>query len=220
MPIDPQFTFARALNELILRMGRRNDNDFTQRATDWLQSAQYRIASSYVDLPDLEDELDLPLTEDVAEYDLRTTSPPITDIVGIRWIKNTHTGYMLRRFPYTEYQQLVHQATGDPMRWCRNGYVLAFDPKPATGVNYDVTIKFRRMPQYGQFEIGDDYQDAAIKLASAIGWSALMEHQRAQAVQAELPPVLQFLVSGQLSQSQWEAMVDPDLGVRPLSYGY
>lgn len=219
MPIDPQFTFERAVHELILRFGKRADNNFHQRVTDWLNSAQYRIAVSLVEVPDLEDQLELPITEDVQEYDLRTTSPPITDIVGIKWVKNNATGYRMRRFPYGEYQQLVNQAVAPPMRWARNGYKLALDPIPDSS-DFTITVRFRRMPRYGALEVGDQWQDLCMKLAVSLGWSSLMEHERARELLAELPAVLQLATNSPIDQAQWEAAWDPDLGIRPMSYGY
>lgn len=219
MPIDGQYTFQRAVNEIVLRMGRRGDNDFQGRVADWLNTAQYRIASSYVEVPDLEDQLTLPLTEDIQEYDLRTTSPPITDIIGIKWVKNEQTGYNMRRFSFTEYQQLVNQAVGDPLRWTRNAYLLAFDPVPQDSTT-TVTVRFRRNPGYGVFELGNQWQDSCMKLATAIGWSAMMEHERSKQIQMELPPILQAAVATQLDQYMWEAAFDPDLGIRPMSFGY
>lgn len=217
--IDPQYTFARAQDDVVLRMGRRNDNYFLNRAADWLDSAQYRIAASFVEIPDLEDQLSLPMTEAVAEYDLRTTSPPLTDIIGIKWVKNESTGYNMRRFSYQEYQELVNQPSGDPIRWARNGWRFAVDPMPLTS-GYDVTVRFRRNPQHGVLELPNQWQDACIKLAVSLGWSALMEHERAKAVLAELPPILQMAIAQQLDQYQWESAFDPDLGIRPTSWGY
>lgn len=219
MPIDTEYTFERAANEVVLRMGRRNDNGFTDRVTDWLASAQYKIAQSFIEVPDLEDEVTLAITEGVKEYDLRTTSPPITEIVGLKWLKYEKTGYRLRRFSWDEYRDLVNQASSDPVRWCRRAYTLAFDPIPVTS-GYSVTIQFRRLPMYGALELGNQWQESVIKLATAIGWSALMEHERSKAVFAELPLILQAAVSQQLDQYQWEAAFDPDLGIRPMEWGW
>ena len=218
MPLDPQYTFARAADEVLLRMGRRNDNHFVERVNDWLNSAQYRIVSSYIEVPDLEDTLTLNITEDVNEYDLRTTSPPLTDIVGLKWLKYEKTGYRLRRFSWDEYQNMVNQAHGDPMRWARRGYVLAFDPIPNES-GFDVTIQYRRNPQYGVLELDTKWHESVIKLAVSYGWSALMEHERSRAVVAELPALLQMAVNTPLDQYMWESAFDPDLGIRPMSWG-
>lgn len=219
MPIDGQYTFQRAADEVILRMGRRSDNNFSDRVADFLNSAQYKIVASYIEVPDLEDELTLPIVEDVAQYDLRTTSPPITDIVGLKWLKYEKTGYRLRRFAWDEYQNLVNQSSSDPMRWTRRGNILAFDPIPDTS-GYDMTIQFRRNPQYGVLELDTKWHESVIKLAVSYAWSAMMEHERAKAIFAELPATLQMAVSQPLDQYQWEAAFDPDLGIRPTSWGW
>ena len=219
MPLDPEYSFAQALDEVILRLGRRNDNDFQGRCVYYLNSAIYRIATSFMDVPDLEDYINIPIAPDVNEYDLRTTAPPINEFVGLKWMKYEKTGYRLRRFPYDEYKNLVHQAHGDPVRWARNGYTLCLDPIP-TAPDYDLVVQFRRLPQQGFLELDSKWHENAIKMAVCIGWGAVMEHERSRAVLAELPASFQLLIQQPIDQSQWEAAFDPDLGIRPLSFGY
>lgn len=219
MPLDPQYSFDSAADEIVLRLGRRNDNNFPSRVREWLNSAMNRAAASLIDAPDLEDTLTLTIDDGINEYDLRTTTPPITDLIGIKYVKNLWTGYRMRRFSFEEYRQLVNQASGDPMRWARKGYVLALDPVPNNNTT-QVTIEYRRLPEAGVLEFDSKHHDSIIKMATAIGWSALMEHQRSQSVTAELPPIWQAAFASPFSQEQWEAMWDPDLGLRPMSAGY
>lgn len=219
MPLDPLYSFAQAQDEVILRLGRRLDNDFQGRCAQYLNSAIYRIATSFMDVPDLEDYVNILIAPDVNEYDLRTTSPPINEFVGLKWMKYEKTGYRLRRFAYDEYKNLVHQASGDPVRWARNGYTLCLDPKPNTA-GYNLVMQFRRLPQQGFLELDSKWHENAIKMAVFIGWSAVMEHERARAVLAELPAQFQLLVQQPIDQAQWESAFDPDLGIRPLSFGY
>ena len=219
MPMDAQYSFDAAVDEMVLRFGRRNDNSFQARCREWLNSAMYRAAASLIDAPDLEDTLTLTIDNTVNEYDLRTTTPPITDIIGIKYVKNLWTGYRMRRFSFEEYRQLVNQANGDPMRWSRKGYVLALDPVPNNDTT-TMTIEYRRLPEAGVLEFDSKHHDSLIKIAVSIGWSALMEHQRGQSVMAELPPTWQAALAQPLSQEQWEAMWDPDLGLRSMASGY
>lgn len=217
-PLNTQYTFARAVNEIMIRMGRRSDNSFEDRVGDYLDSAQLRIAQTYLEVPDLEDLVTIHFAADTQEYDLRTTSPPITDFIGIKYVKNLETEYRMRRFSFEEYRQLVNQATADPMRWTRKGYTFAMDPIPAEAG--DIQLEFRRQPALGVLELGNQWQDSLMKLATSIAWSALMEHERAKSIFMELPAALQLALQQPLDQYQWESAFDPDLGIRPMSWGY
>lgn len=218
MPFDPLYTFAQALDEIQYRFGKRNDNDFRKRSTRWLDSAQQLIAQSWLEVSDLDDTVEsLPYVSGTREYDLRTTSPPIPNIVGIRYIKDNETGYRLHRFPYTEFLTIVSPAAGLPKRWTRRGYVLAYDPQPnAPG---SVTFGYRRYPAYGVVELGSEWHEPLIQLACFTGWRALKDYKAAEANFTELPIGLQAVLQQPFNQMEWEAIWDDDLKVSQTGQG-
>lgn len=215
MSFVAQYDFDTAKTEMVARFGNRTD--LASRAGEWLNSAQQRLARSIIDMPELDDiHAEWPITEDVAEYDTRTTYPSLNNVVGIYSIRHNGSGYRLRRFPWHEYRSLVNQGSASPTRWTRRGYHLAFDPKPSA--TDTVKIDFRRRPQMDVLETPSEWHEDLIKLAVAIGWGAMAEHDRAKEVLAEVPALLLQAFQMPLSQEQWEAYYDDDLSFIPASW--
>ncbi len=212
MPINGQYAFANAIEEMVLRFGKRNDPFFRGRLSYWLASAQMKIAKGFIEVPDLEDTIPaMPIVAGVSEYDVRTTAPALTNILGLQYIKLNSTGYKLRRFRFDGYMDLVQQASGPPVRWTRRGYLLVLDPKPN---EWDtLRIMYRRRPEPGVIELDSDWQEDLIKLGMYIGWGALDEHDKARATFAEMSPTLQMVVSKPMDQGDFEAVYDQDYGI-------
>ena len=228
MPIDILYQFGGAVAELQLRLGGRNDSSggiaFTSRLTQWLDSAQYLIARCPVSLPDLDTTTAiLDLIPDQAEYIMNSTTPPITNRIGITLIQmvdptSSPTFKMrMRRFPWNEYRALSQQASARPTRWTRRGDMLAFDPIPDKD-GYEARIDYRRMPQQGVCNIDAAYQELWIKVAKWLAWSSLDQPDKARASLAELPPLFQTWIQMPLDEDQWEAMADPDIAIVPQGW--
>lgn len=210
-----QYTFNTAAEELVFRFGNRTD--LADRSGEWINAAQQRVARSIIDMPELDDIIEeFPITEDISQYDLRTTSPALTNIIGINGIKSNETGYRMRRFPWWEYRSLVNQGSAEPTRWTRRGFHIAFDPKPSKTIT--AIVEYRRRPQMDVLETPSEWQEDLIKLATSIGWSALGEHERAQVVQSEMAPLFQAAIAAPLTQEQWEAYYDENLSFLPTGW--
>ena len=221
MPNPAVYTFGSARDELQLRMGRSaatSDSGFTARLTNWLDSAQQKLAGSFIDIPELDEAVEgLPLVSGQAEYNYTQWSQPLTDLLATKSIKNTTTGYKMRRFPYNEYLSLTTQSQGDPFRWARRGFVYAFDPEPDDA--FEITVSYRRYPELGVL-IGPRWHEDVIRLATFLGWSALLKSDLAKVVYAELPANLQIAVTNTPSQEDLEAYFDPDLSFTPFYPDY
>lgn len=217
MPLYSLYTFTSAKDELRLRMGRgASSTDLDARLKNWLDAAQLRIAQSAIPIPDLEDQTTLRLANGQSEYDLVATRPSLTNIIGIEHVRNSTTGQRMMRFPWVEYRSLTTQATGNPLRWTRRGYVVAFDPQPDTET--DVLFEVRKRPELGVVVLPSEWQEDWIRLAAVIGWSALQQHDRTRALTRELPISLQAAINQELSQDEWEANYDSDLAIWPETY--
>jgi hypothetical protein len=216
------YSWTEATSELKLRLGNRRDlagsgvSDGLDRLGHWLDSAQARIAKSLLDMPDLEDNVTLTTIDGQSEYDLRTIIPPATEIVGIRYVKNTTTGLRLMRFPFVEFRELVDQAEGSPVRWTRLGFNMAFDPEPDD--DEDILIEYRRRPRLGTVELDSEWQEEWLKLAEFIGWQALDQPEKATSAFTMLPARLQVLIQQPLDQDQWESLWDVDQKIVPRSF--
>jgi hypothetical protein len=215
VPLNPLYSFSDAKDEVTLQLGNRSS--LGTRVDRWLDAAQARIARSRLDINDLDDTATLTLAEDVAEYDVRETVPALAEIVGIKKMRCTTTGYRLRRFPWDVYRTLTTQTSGDPLRWTRDGYIYAFDPVPDESV--DILVDFRRNPEMGVSELDNAYQLEWIKMAVFFGWQALDETAKADAVLKGLPALFQQMAQTPLRQDQWEAGYDSDLSFGPSVYG-
>jgi len=222
------FSFAGAQNELVLRLGGRNDTSngiaFSNRTAQWLNSAQMLMARSPIAMPDLEESAAVMLTEGVNEYSRNSMIPPLTDMIGIEQIQiadTTQTPVLkqrLQRFPFREYRALSLQATARPTRWTRKGDLIAFDPIPDKA-GYEVLFDYRKQPVMNGVSVPAEFQEQWIKLATYLAWSSLNQNERAQAVYAELPGTIRAAIEQPMDDDQWDAYNDPDLGIRPSNWG-
>lgn len=219
MPTQSLLTWNQAEQELLYRLGNRSDlgSGSSDRAAMWLNAAQLTVAASVIACEDL-DQIAWPLStvSGQSEYSLISVLPPATNVIGIRVIRNTSQGVMMQRFPWYEYRSLSQQAQGQPLRWARFGYVLAFDPQPNDV--YEIIIDYRRQPQLNTVEIPSQFQNDWITVAEWIGWKALMKPANAQAAFALLPQNLQRLVSQPMDRDEWESMWDTNQVIAPWGF--
>ncbi len=197
----------------------------TNRLSQWLNSAQARIAGSVIESPDL-DVLGFSMltVQNQSEYSLLSILPPATNVVGIKNIRNNGATdvsdssdlFKMRRFSWTEYRSLSQQAPGPPMRWARWGYVLAFDPMPDN--QYEILIDYRRLPYQGQTEIPVIFQEDWLHLAESYGWQALMKTDRSQNAMSRISANLQMMLNQELDWNQWDSYWDTDQVIAP--YGF
>jgi hypothetical protein len=217
------YTFLQAKQELQYRLGNRTDlgSGSQDRLSLWLDVAQIQVSSCVISCETL-DVVSFPLTtvQGQTEYSLQSILPPATNVIGLRDLRNNTTGNKMRRFDWQEYRSLNQQAQGQPLRWARLGYILAFDPQPDNEGPYTIFIDYRREPQRGISELPNRFQDSWITAAEWIGWKALLKPERAQAAFALLPAQLQTMLARPLDWDQWDAMWDNDLGIRPLGFEY
>ncbi len=234
MPFNNIYNFSPALEELKLRLGNRpmgadatDAQASTNRLSQWLNSAQARIAGCVIESPDL-DVLGFPMEtiNGQSEYSLLEILPPATNVVGIKNIRNngaTDTSdssdlFKMRRFSWTEYRSLSQQAPGPPMRWCRWGYVLAFDPKPDN--QYEILIDYRRLPYGDITEIPVIFQEDWLHLAESYGWQALMKTDRSANAMSRISANLQMMLNQELDWNQWDSYWDTDQVIAPYGFSY
>lgn len=228
MPTITLYSFAAAQNELVLRLGGRNDTSngiaFSNRTAQWLNSAQMLMARSPLNMADLEASATIMLTEGVNEYSRNSTTPPLTNMIGIEQVQiadTTQTPVLkqrLQRFPFREYRALSLQATARPTRWTRKGDLIAFDPIPDKA-GYEVLFDYKAQPVMNGVSVPAEFQEQWIKLATYLAWSSLNQNERAQAVYAELPAVIRTAFEQPFDDDQADAYYDPDLGIRPSNWG-
>ena len=220
-----QYTFISARTELINRLGGRNDPTTIARATEWLNSAQLHFAKSYIELPRLHQVNTIEVVADQSEYSLLNLSQDLTNLVGIRSIRNegltsgADPTFAIRmyRFPWGEYRSLSMQARSRPVRWARHGTLLAVDPKPDN--NYTLTIDYRRRPQFETVELDSEWHDHWINCAVYIGWGALDQYNLAQSAFAMLPQWLQQQIQTPIQEEEWEQYWDKS-GLKASSGGF
>ena len=232
MPFNNLYNFSAALQELRLRLGNRPvGGDATDaqasvtRYSQWLDSAQARIAGCLIECPDIE-VVGFPMTtvEGQSEYGLLEILPPATNIVGIKGFRNNGAAdssdstdlFKMRRFPWTEFRSLSQQAPGPPMRWARWGYTVAFDPQPDKV--YNLLIDYRRLPYQGTTEIPVIFQEDWLHLAESFGWQALMKTDRSQMAMSRISANLQMMLNQELDQQQWESNFDTDQTIAPWGF--
>ncbi len=228
MPLITLYSFAGAQVELSLRLGGRNDSSsgvsFSNRTAQWLNSAQLLMAGSTIAMPDLEQTATINLNSGQNEYSFNSTIPPLTDIIGIEQIQiidTTQTPVLkqrMARFPFREYRALSLQASAQPTRWTRKGYIIAFDPIPDKA-GYQVLFDYRKQPVVNGVSVPAQFQEQWIKLAVYMAWSSLGQNDKAQATYAELPTTLRTALEQPLDDEQWDSLKDPDLGIRPSNWG-
>src|SRR5690554_4193515 len=116
------YTWGTARTEVLNRLGGRNDSTTTERANNWLSSAQLQFAKSHIEIPSLHQvTTQLRVVADQSEYNLTTVVPDLTDIIGIRSVRNDTSKWKMWRFPWREYREISTQAQSAPIRWARTG---------------------------------------------------------------------------------------------------
>lgn len=222
MPFNTLYTFNQAEDELKARLGNRTDlgSGSGDRLANWLNSAQYRIAACVTAAEDLDQTFSFQTVDGQSEYDEVSIIPPLTNVIGIRDIRNDTTQVSLRRFPWVEFRSLNQQAPGAPLRWTRFGYTLAFDPQPDAGGPYTISIDYRMQPLFGVTQLPNWCQEDWITVAEWIGWKALMKPDRAQAAVAMLPAALAMNVQQTLDRDRWESMYDTAQVIAPMGFDY
>lgn len=220
--VNPIYTFAQATTELQLRLGNRSD--LGSRIATWLNSAQIRMAAAVIACEEL-DVLSAPLVTVAGQsvYDLQAAPTSISNIIGIKSIRNDTLQVRMRWFPWTEFRELNQQAPGGPLRMAMWGYTIAVDPQPENPNEsgpYTLLIDYRREPTRGVTDIPNRFQEDWIAVAEWIAWRALMKPDRAQAALSLTPQSLQTLVQNPLDMEQWNSMWNTDLAVRPLGFDW
>jgi hypothetical protein len=222
VPFNDLYSWNQAKAELKLRLGNRRDltgsyaSDGADRLSNWLDSAQLRIAQSVTEIPALEQSETFDTVATQAEYNLNSLAPALTNIMGIRQLRNDTTGIKMLRFPFTEYRTLTEQPSGAPVRWARKGPLIAFDLIPDD--EYTIRIDFRRRPVFGNVELESEWHEDWIKLAEFYAWSALNQESRANSVFMQLPPLLQQAIQQPLAQEGFDSLWDTDLAIIPISF--
>lgn len=222
MPFNPLYNFEQAETELQLRLGNRSDlgSGSSDRIASWLNSAQFRIASCVTAAEDLDQTFSFTTVSGQSQYSEVEIIPPLTNVIGIKDIRNDTTEVSCRRFPWTEFRSLSQQASGPPLRWARFGYVIALDPQPDDGGPYTILIDYRMQPQFGVTQIPNWCQEDWITVAEWIGWKALMKPDRASAALSMLPAALALNVQQVLDRDRWESMMDTAQVIAPVGFDY
>jgi len=222
MPFNPLYTFAQAEVELQLRLGNRTDlgSGSANRLAGWLNSAQYRIAACVTAAEDLDQTFTFQTVDGQSEYDEVSIIPPLTNVIGIKDVRNDTTEISCRRFPWTEFRSLSQQASGSPLRWARFGYTIALDPQPNSDGPYTISINYRMQPQFGLTQLPNWCQEDWITVAEWIGWKALMKPDRANAAVSMLPRSLAINVQQPLDRDRWESMNDTAQVIAPVGFDY
>lgn len=200
------YTWANAETEVNNRIGNRSD--IATRVTKWLNSAQLFLAKCDIELPRLESVSgNLPTVDATSEYTLTSFSEFTNNqIIGIRALRNSTSGFRMWKFGFDEYRSLSTQASGPPIRWARKGNLLAVDPKP-DGV-YNMIADYRRRPTAGTVEIDSEWHEVWIDLATYLGRRALQDYEEAILVYRGLPGMIQLRLQQPLSQDDWEYQWD------------
>lgn len=222
-----QYNFLSARNEVINRLGGRNDALTLKRATEWLNSAQLLFAKSYIELPRLHQvTTQVKLVANTAEYNLLAQAPDLSDIVGLMAVRNedkeslsSSAANPLRmwRFPFREYRTFGKRATGRPTRWARHGNLFVVDPIPDD--TYLLKIDYRRRPQFETLEIDSEWHEPLINCAVYYGWAALDQYNLAQSALAMLPAWLLAQIQTPIQEEEWEQYWD-GVGLQPVACGF
>lgn len=220
MPFNPIYNFNQAELELQARLGNRTDlgSGSADRLAMWLNSAQYRIAACVTAAEDLDQTFTFQTVDGQSEYDEVSIIPPLTNVIGIRDVRNDTTQVSCRRFPWAEFRSLSQQATGQPLRWSRFGYTIALDPQPDSGGPYTIRIDYRMQPQLGLTQIPNWCQEDWITVAEWIGWKALMKPDRASQAVSMLPAALAMNIQQPLDRDRWESLYDTSQVIAPIGF--
>lgn len=222
MPFSSLYTWGQAQTELQLRLGNRTDlgSGSDDRLAFWLNSAQYLIASAITAAEDLDQTFSFQTVSGQSQYNEVSILPPLTNVIGIRDVRNDTTQVVCRRFPWQEFRSLNQQAPGPPLRWTRYGYTLAFDPQPDDDGPYTILIDYRMQPQFGIVQLPTWTQEYWITTAEWIGWKALMKPDRAQAALQLLPQTIAAGVQQPMDRDRWESMNDTDQVIAPIGFSF
>lgn len=220
MPFNALYNFNQAETELQLRLGNRADlgAGSADRLAAWLNSAQYRIAACVTAAEDLDQTFSFTTVNGQSQYDEVSIIPPLTNVIGIKDVRNDTTQVSCRRFPWTEFRSLSQQASGPPLRWARFGYTLALDPQPDSDGPYTISISYRMQPLFGVTQLPNWCQEDWITVAEWIGWKALMKPDRASAAVSMLPASLAMNVQQPLDRDRWESMNDTSQVIAPSGF--
>jgi hypothetical protein len=220
MPFNTLYNFNQAETELQLRLGNRADlgAGSADRLAAWLNSAQYRIAACVTAAEDLDQTFSFTTVNGQSQYDEVSIIPPLTNVIGIKDVRNDTTQVSCRRFPWTEFRSLSQQASGPPLRWARFGYTLALDPQPDSDGPYTISISYRMQPLFGVTQLPNWCQEDWITVAEWIGWKALMKPDRASAAVSMLPASLAMNVQQPLDRDRWESMNDTSQVIAPSGF--
>lgn len=208
--------FEQAVEEIADRLGGRRDQ--LDRIQDWLNEAQIVFARSDIELPQLDVTnttfVTVPNQSTYTIYD--NGDWPLGEIIGVQTMRNQTSDFKMQRFDWREFRRISTQATSAPVRWTRYGQMIGLDPQPDAG--YSILIDYRRKPTLGALEVGDLWLEDVLKCALYFGWAALGEPGQAQSTFSQLPAWLQQRLSVPLSEIEWEAMWDDDMGFQPAEY--
>lgn len=209
-------TFEQAVEELIDRLGGRRD--IQDRVTDWLNEAQIVFARSDIELPQLDVTNATFITQPgQSTYTLIDGGDwPLGEIIGVQVMRNQTSDFKMARFDWREFRRISTQASSAPVRWTRYGQMIGLDPQPDDV--YSILIDYRRKPTLGTLEVGDVWIEEILKCASFFGWAALGEPQQAQATFSLMPAWLQVRLSTPLTEIEWEAQWDDDMGFQPAEF--
>lgn len=211
MPVAIQ-TFDQCVEELVDRIGGRNDIDLRMR--DWVNQAQAHFARCAIEAPLLEGIKTVPTIAGQTEYDYTTeVNWGLTELIGIRLMRNTTKAWLMHRMSWEEYRRLSTQSNSSPVRYARNGHLIALDPVP-TAVE-QLKIDYRKMPQDGVLAFDTSWTEWLIRYAAYIAWGAVQEYDQAKAVFTSLPMWLQVRLQSPLAEAEWEAMWDNEAGMVP-----
>jgi hypothetical protein len=205
----PLFTFATAKAEMSLRMGGRQDilAGTPSRADTWLNAACILLCECDTDVPAVEVRATKPTVIAQGEYSLIAATGGgfnLSDVLGIRYLRNSTTGNLLEWISWLEYRELNSQASGSPSQWSRNGNLIALDPKPAAVEQ--LLIEYRRYPTPNVLDdFTDRYHDNLVSLGVFYGWTGLRQYEEAAKCKMLLPGFLRDRLEKPMNQYDWEA---------------
>lgn len=209
------FSFETMRAELLRRTGGRTDTTSRDRATFWLNAATARLAKTPIELPYLETNFSITVVEDESEYTISAYVVDPNDIIGIRSVRNSTSGWAMQRFPFADYRRISTQASAAPIRWARRGHLFVVDPSPDG--NYELKIDYRKRPDtdsIGQFD--NEWHETILHIATWIGWNALNEQEQARAAIEMIPATVRRAIEIPLGQDEFEALWDDQLGIYPM----
>lgn len=203
----PLMSFSQMRDELKLRLGNRTD--IQSRMGYWLNQAMLTLAKTELEFPFLETQSTLLiLNEGQASYDLEAIG--LTDVLGIRSLRNTTDSIKMRRIPFKDFRAISTQASGSPSIWTRRGNTLFVDCLPDE--RKETLMDYRRLPQPDTVDFDSEWHNTIIDIASIYGWRSLQKYDNAIQITKLLPQVVQFRLATPLAQQDFEVELD-DIGV-------